>query len=237
MPTPRRDVAIRKPRPLPEERRLAAVDLFSALQRALDAGQRQLSSANNAAVDFVVKEFKVDAAVQLQMSGLGVMQLVLADDTTAPGSVSRVSLTLAAVAKMPSETSPQNLAQADLTTLADLTWLPAEIVALLATNEVRTVSEFLGVVADARVSARIISLLKRPRADIARWADRMRLLGLPRMTVPSIEVLGNFGILSIAALAKLGDDAFAELQRKTSPALPAKLLAQWREASRRSAAP
>lgn len=233
MATPRRDVTP-EPGPLPEERRLAAVDLFSALQRALDAGQRQLSSANNAFVDFVVKEFKVDAAVQLQMSGLGVVQFLLADDTTAPGSVSRVSLTLAAVAKTPNETTPQDLTQADLTTLADLTWFPAELVALLATNEVRTVSELLGVVADARLSARLIPLLKKPRADIAQWADRMRLLELPRMTVPAVEALGKLGILSIADLARLGDDAFAELQRKAAPGLPAELLTQWREASRRS---
>ena len=62
------------PAPAPAERKkLAAADFYGALQRTLDATQRQLSSANNAFADFVVKEFKIDAAVQLSINELGMV--------------------------------------------------------------------------------------------------------------------------------------------------------------------
>src|SRR4051794_14266069 len=58
---------------LPDQKKLAASDFYGALQRSLDALQRRLSNANNAFADFVVKEFKIDAAVQIQVNELGVL--------------------------------------------------------------------------------------------------------------------------------------------------------------------
>jgi hypothetical protein len=166
-----------------ERRKLAAADFYSALRRSLDAVQRQLSSANNAFADFVVKEFKIDAAVQMSINELGVLQLVLADDTMAPQSLSRISLTLAAVAKAQDGTPPPSMANADLTALADLGWLPPGVVAQLAAFDIKSVSEFLGLVADARFATQIVSVLRVKRADAARWANQMRLLELPGMTM------------------------------------------------------
>lgn len=160
--------------PLPDRQKVAAVDFYGALQRSLDAAQRQLSSSDNGFADFVVKEFKVDAAVRLQMSALGVLQFVLADETMSADTVSRVSLTLAAVAKPDGQTAPRNVAQLDLTALSDLSWLPPALVEQLAKHEIRTVSEFLGMVADARLFTQIVPLLGNRAADIQQWAERMR---------------------------------------------------------------
>jgi hypothetical protein len=211
----------------PERKKLAAVDFYSALQRSLDAVQRQLSRANNTFADFVVKEFTIDTAVQMNINELGVLQFVLADDAMIPQSVSRVSLTLAAVAKSPDESQPQNMATADVTALADLTWFPPRLAAQLAQYEVKTASEFLGLVADARLAAQIVSLLKVQRADLGRWANRMRLLELPELTVQDVRVLGELGIYAITDLAGLSERAIIDLQRKAPKTLTKEMLAQW----------
>jgi|GEM_PF-4687004 len=219
---------------LPERKKLPAADFFSALQRNLDAVQRQLSSANNAFADFVVKEFKIEAAVQMNLNELGVLQLVPADDTMSPQSVSRVSLTLAAVAKMTDEAPPKDMLRADATALADLTWLPPRLVAQLAQYEVKTAGEFLGLVADARFSTQIASLLKVQRADIGRWANQMRLLDLPGMTVQEVRVLGDLGIYTVTDLATLGEKAIVDLQRRASKTLTKETLVKWREAAKQA---
>lgn len=217
----------------PERKKLAAADFYSALQRSLDAVQRQLSGANNAFADFVVKEFKIDAAVQMSLNELGVLHLVLADDTMAPQSVSRVSLTLAAVAKIPDESPPENMVKADLTALADLTWLPPQLATQLAQYEIKTASEFLGLVADARFATQIASLLKVRRVDIGRWSNQMRLLGLPEMTAQHVGILGELGIHAIADLAQLSEQAIVDLQQKVPKALTKESLVQWRAAARK----
>jgi hypothetical protein len=216
----------------PGRKRLAAADFFSALQRSLDAVQRQLSSANNAFADFVVKEFNIDAAVQMSTNELGVLQLVLADDTMPPHSVSRVSLTLAAVAKIPDESSPKNMVRADATALTDLSWLPRQLVAQMAQYEIKTVSEFLGLVADARFSTQIVSLLKTQRADLGRWANQMRLLQLPGMTVQEVRVLGDLRIYSMSDLAQLSEKAILDLQRRASKTLTHEKLVRWHDAAK-----
>ena len=212
---------------------IAAADFYAALQRSLDAMQRRLSCANNAFADFVVKEFKVDAAVQLGFNELGVLQFVLADDTMPPGSLSHLSLTLAAVAKhSDEETVPETSGKADDTALADLAWLPLQLVEQLAQSEVKTVSEFLGLVADARISTQIASLLKVRRAEIGRWADRMRLLQLPGMTAAAVDALGEEGIVAVDDLARLDDTRIGDLARKPRRDLPQALWEQWRDTAR-----
>jgi hypothetical protein len=215
---------------LPERKKLAAVDFYSALQRSLDTMQRQLSSANNAFADFVVKEFKIDAAVQMNINELGVLQLVLADDTMAPQSVSRVSLTLAAVAKARDDSQPQSTAKADTTALADLPWLPPQLVAQLAQFDVKTASEFLGLVADARFATQIVASLKVQRADAGRWANQMRLLELSGMTTEYVRILSELGLYAVADLAGLGEKEILSL--KLPKGLTAELLMKWHDAAK-----
>jgi hypothetical protein len=218
--------------PAPQRKKLAAADFYSALQRSLNAVQRQLSSANNTFADFVVKEFKVDAAVQMNINELGVLQLALADDAMTPDSVSRISLTLAAVAKAPDQAPYKDMARADVTALADLTWLPPQLAAQLAQYEIKTASEFLQLVADARLVTQIASLLKIQRADIGRWASQMRLLELPGMTVQDARALGELQIYARADLAQLSDKAVAELVKKAPKTLSAEVLAKWIDAAK-----
>jgi hypothetical protein len=220
------------PEPAPPERKkFAAADFYSALQRSLDAMQRQLSSANNAFADFVVKEFKVDAAVQMSINELGVLQLVPADDTMAPQSVSRVLLTLAAVAKPQEGSPPRSMVKADATALADVSWLPPQLVAQLAASDIKTVSEFLGLVADARFATQIVSALKLQRADAGRWANQMRLLELAGMTTEYVAMLGELGINAVSDLAALGEKDIADLLRKAPKKLTTEMLAKWRDAA------
>ena len=231
-PTP---LPIPMPAPAPTERKkLAAADFYGALQRTLDATQRQLSSANNAFADFVVKEFKIDAAVQVSLNELGILQLTLADDTMAAQSVSRVSLTLAAVAKITEQSSSNSVVKADVTPLAELAWLPPQLVALLAQYEVKTASEFLGLVADARFSTQIASLLKITREDIGRWSNQMRLLELPGMTTEGARVLGELGVGAVADLAKLDDKALAEFQKKAAKTFTEEVLTKLRDTARKA---
>lgn len=218
----------------PERAKLAAADFYSALQRTLDAVQRKLSSANNAFADFVVKDFKVDAAVQLSINELGMVQLMLADDAMAPQSVSRLSLTLAAVAKPPDGPAPVQMTRTDGTALGDLTWLPTPLVTQLAQYEIKTASEFLGLVADARFSAQIASLLKVRRADVGRWTNQMWLLGLPGMTAQYVGALGDLGISAVADLAKLDDKAIAELRQKAAKTFTEEVLTKFRDAARKA---
>jgi hypothetical protein len=211
---------------------LVAADFYSALQRTLDTIQRQLSSANNPFADFVVKEFKVDAAVQMQLNGLGVLQLVLADDAMTPESISRMSLTLAAVAKMADDSVPRDLVLADATPLADLHWLPPQLVTQFAQYEIKTAAEFLGLVADARLLTKVVALSGSQRSDIDRWSQQMRLLELPSMTVAYLDALNQLGIHSLSDLAQLSDSALNDLQQKSSPTLSMELLTQWRDGSK-----
>lgn len=218
--------------PSPQERtKLAAADFYGALQKSLDTMQRQLSTANNAFADFVVKEFKVDAAVQIKVNELGVLQYMLADDAMPSQSVSRISLTLAAVAKVPDETLPLKMSGADAAPLADMTWLPPRLITQLAQYEVKTASEFLGLVADARFSTQITSLLKIQRADAGRWANQMRLLELPGMTTARVAALGRAGIYAMADLAQLSEKNSMDLPRKASGQFTKEMLAQWRRFS------
>ena len=215
---------------------LAAADFYAALQKSLDALQRQLSNANNSFADFVVKDFNIDAAVQIRINELGVLQLSFADDSMAAQSISRISLTLAAVAKAPPADATAPVAStADFTALSDVPWLPPALTAKLAENDVKTAAEFLGLVADARLTSQVVSMLKVKRADLGRWADQMRLLDLPGMTVQYAAILGDNGVQSIADLAALSDKALAEFARSTAAHLPGDLLTSWREAAKGSA--
>ena len=174
----------------------------------------------------MVKEFTIDAAVQTTVNELGVLQFVLADDTMPPQSVSRVSITLAGVAKAQDETVPKSVV-ADGTPLVDLPWLPPSLASQLAQYEIKTAAEFLGLVADARFAAQITSLLKVRREEIGRWANQMRLLELPGMTIGCAGILGELGIFAVADLAQLSDEAMAALQRKAAKKLTPEMLAKW----------
>ena len=218
--------------PLPERKKLAAADFYSALQRSLDGMQRRLSASNNAFADFVVKEFRIDAAVQIQVNDLGILQLIPADDNMSASSISRLSLSLAAVAKAQSDPLLHDAVAADATSLVDLTWLAPGLAAQLAEHEVRTVSEFLGLVSDARLCAQFTSLLKVRRADIGRWTSQMRLLQLPGMTIQNIVVLAKAKIFSPTDIAGLTNEAFGALQRKTTSTISPETLMRWRESTK-----
>jgi hypothetical protein len=224
------------PKAAPERQKLAAVDFYGALQRVLDAAQRNLSTANNPFADFVVKELKVDAAVQLQVNALGVLLFVPADDSMTPESVSRVSLTLAAVAKTAGDSMPRDLVEADATPLSDLRWLPPFLVNQLAQYEVKTAADFLGLAADARLSTTIVSVLKQDRADLVRWTNQMQLLQLPSMTSQFVDTLDRFEIRGFADLAQMSDDVIAKLPR-TAPTLTTQLLILWRDSAKQRLAP
>lgn len=212
---------------------LAAADFYAALQKSLDALQRQLSNANNPFADFVVKDFNIDAAVQIRINPLGVLQLSFADDAMAAQSVSRISLTLAAVAKAPPADGAAPVASiADSVPLSDVPWLPRALTAQLAENDIKTAAEFLGLVADARLTSQVVSMLKVKRAELGLWADQTRLLDLPGMTIRYVQILGDNGIRSIAALAALSQKALAELTRNTAALLPGPLLTSWHEAAK-----
>jgi hypothetical protein len=146
--------------------------------------------------------------------------------------LSRLSVTLAAVAKAPDNAPTKSLAMADATSLAELTWLPAQVAAQLAPYQVKTVSEFLGLVADARFSAQLTSMLKVRRDEIGRWANQMRLLELPGMTVQYVGTLAEFGIRTLDELRSLTKKGIAALGKRTAPRLTTEMLTKWSEAAR-----
>lgn len=213
-----------------QRKKLAAADYFSALRRSLDGLQRQLSDADNAFADFIVKEFKIEAAVQMEINDLGVLQFVMADDAMPAQAVSRISLTLGAVAKAEEQSPSRNLTALDRAALGDLTWLPPRLADELARYEIRTAAEFLGLVADARFTTQITTMLKTNREEIGRWANQTRLLQLPEMTASDIELLAQFQIYSLADLGKLDEKSIAAMLRKAGRWTEI-LLIGWRDAA------
>jgi hypothetical protein len=95
---------------------------------------------------------------------------------------------------------------ADGAPLTDIPWLPSQLAAQLSKYDIRTASELLGVVSDARMTAQVITMLKVRRADLGRWADQTRMLELPGASIEIVNALGRVGVSSIAALAHLGDE-------------------------------
>lgn len=217
-------------------KKISAPDFYNALQRSLDAMQRQLSAADNAFADFVVKEFKVDAAVQMYVNELGVLQLITASEETPSAAVSRLSLTLVAVAKASDSVQPN--IRYDALALSDVKWLPATLVDEIAKFDIKTVSEFLGVVADARMTARLVSMLKVKRSDLGIWTEQLRLLNLPGMTVAAAHGLDQLGIRRFADLIDLPESKIEQLLKIRSAIVKGNitkdLLLQWQEAAKRN---
>jgi hypothetical protein len=211
---------------------IAAADFLGALRRNLDALQRQLAMANNSFADFVVKEFRVDVAVQMRVNEMGVLQLVMADDDMHPQSVSRLYLTLAAVAKPVDSAPPLGQTRADLTPLADLTWLPPAVLAKCAQYEIRTAAEFLGLVADARLTTQITSMLKVGRAALGRWANWIRMLELPGISSTDVVLLAENGVEDTADLAAMSDKALGVLEKRIGARISPDLLRKWRNLSK-----
>ena len=224
------------------QRPSAPEDFATGVQQSLDELQQRMGAMRNATSNFAVREFKLDASVQVQVSPLGSIEyrFVQPGDSVDAQTLSRISMQ---VVPLPKDNLAgvwtSNLFQPELP-LANLPEVTAEAVQRLEAAGLYSIGEFLQTGTRARALAYLEALLGVQRQRLAVWAQQAVLLTLRGMTGPAALVLMDAGCGAFEPLATLPAEALLlryETARLARPDLPAPALTpalaeQWVRAAR-----
>ena len=174
-----------------------------------------------------MKEFTLDTPLTIEINDVGAVRFVLPVDTTPPEKLTRLTMVLTPVAKprdAPSVLAAEDQRDSDATPIAESPFLPREAIQPLLERDIRTVGDFLGVVADARFSVQLASLLRVKREELGRWSDSIRLASVGGFTTKQMDSLQEFGVVSLLKMARMTDELRRMLEEKFPGLFPANLL-------------
>jgi hypothetical protein len=224
-------------------------DLGAALAASLDTLQARLADVQNARTEFAVREFRIDAAVWVDVNAMGGLEYRFPSPSSRldPASLSRVTLTLVATPKQVEPggepTGPAidpRVFDVDVG-IDEVYGIGEEYRRKLNSRGVFTAVDFLRAATRARVAGELEGLLEVDRATLTTWAAQAELITVPGIRGREAHVLVSMGIAGLADLAERDPAALPdELARAAKgikglgavPPITAETAAAWVAAAR-----
>ena len=199
-------------------------DLASALQRTVDRLQSELASLSNPVSNFAVKDFRLETALTVSITELGIIEyrLLQPGSNVDPNSISKLTLSLAPIEKQ----RPEG-------TLSPLLFQPNQDLAVIGMNDglrqileqnhIFTIGEFRSAVMRAQVRATLIASEQTTQQELALLQARAELellIGVDR-NIAGLLIAAN--IDSLQALARSTPEGLQLIL----PSVGATQLSQW----------
>jgi predicted flap endonuclease-1-like 5' DNA nuclease len=187
-------------------------DFASAVKHSLDSLQARLADASNPVSNFVVREFSLEAKVQVDVSALGVIdyRFVQPGEALDPNRLSKLSLTIVPTPKASaahSFTAPEftpQVAVEEIQGVGDV-WGKR-----LNAHGVYTVGDLLSAGSRVRSQAELAALLAVDRERLADWLAQAELLTVRDVDGRSAELLARTGVAGLEALSSEAPETLVE---------------------------
>ncbi len=187
-------------------------DFASAVKHSLDSLQARLAESSNPVSNFVVREFSLEAKVQVDVSPLGVIdyRFVQPGEAVDPNRLSKLALTIVPTPKPSaahSFTAPEftpQVAVEEIQGVGDV-WGKR-----LNTHGVYTVGDLLAAGSRVRSQAELAALLTVDRERLADWLAQAELLTVRDVDGRRAELLARTGVAGLEALASEAPETLVE---------------------------
>ena len=219
-----------------------ADDLASAVAHSVDSLQTRMAGLTNPVSNFAVREFSIDAKVQIDVTPLGTVEyrFIQPGDRVEASQISNVSMTLVPI---PRPDATGTYTRADFTPLVpieDIQGIGEAYRKRLNAHEIYTVNDLLTAGTRVRGSVALATLLDVDRERLGEWLSHAQLMTVRTIDGRAAELLYDLGIHSLEALASADpadltaryNQRVGQLDRQTlAPQSPA-AVADWVRAAR-----
>jgi len=179
-------------------------DFVTAITHSVDSLQAKLSKMSNPSSNFVVRDFKIDTKVFVDVTPLGTIdyRFIQPGDNIDPQKLTNISLTLSPTPKP--EGASGNYTSPDFTPFEDID----EIQGIgdiyknrLKEKNIYTVSDLLHAGTRVRSKVELASLLEVDHRKLGEWLGHAQLLTIKGIDGRAAEILFDLGIDSLEKLA------------------------------------
>jgi predicted flap endonuclease-1-like 5' DNA nuclease len=187
-------------------------DFASAVKHSLDSLQARLAESSNPVSNFVVREFSLEAKVQVDVSPLGVIdyRFVQPGEAVDPNRLSKLALTIVPTPKpnaAHSFTAPEFTPQVAVEEIQGVGEVWGK---RLNTHGLYTVGDLLAAGSRVRSQAELAALLTVDRERLADWLAQAELLTVRDVDGRRAELLARTGVAGLEGLAKEAPETLVE---------------------------
>jgi hypothetical protein len=219
-----------------------ADDFASAVAHSVDSLQNRMASLTNPVSNFAVREFTIDAKVQIDVSPLGTVEyrFIQPGEEVEPSEISNVSLTIVPI---PKADAAGTFTRADFTPMLpveDIQGIGEAYRKALNAHQIYTVSDLLAAGTRVRGSVELATMLDVDRTRLAEWLSHAQLMTVREIDGRKAEVLYDLGIQSLEQLAAADPAGLAarysartqQLDRQTVSPIDTEEVTRWIQAAR-----
>ena len=180
-------------------------DFVSAIRHTVDSLQTRLSQLDNPLVDFIIKDFRLEARAFVEVDELGLLKyrFVRPEDDIDPQLLSRITLD---IAPLPREGDrPQGPTRPEFTAFLDVDEIQGigeHYKTRLRQHHIYTVEDLLQVGARSRSRVELATLLDVDLRRLGEWLAQARLMTIRGIDGRRAEILLELGIDGLERLAE-----------------------------------
>jgi len=179
-------------------------DFVTAISHSVDSLQAKLADMNNPTSNFVVRDFKIDTKVFMDVTALGTVdyRFIQPGDEVDANKLTNISLSLAPT---PKQNTLGSYSHPDFTPFEDINEIQGigEVYKdRLKEKNIYTVSDLLHAGTRVRSKVELASMLEVDHRKLGEWLSHAKLLTVKEIDGRSAEVLVDLGIVSLEDLAQ-----------------------------------
>ena len=207
---------------------VSQADVQAALTWSVDRLQEGLAACANRNSAFAVREFELQAPVEVRIDGLGQLgyRFLAAGEPADPATIGRLRVCLVPVPRDQDDPWRRAAWLAD-GPISDVPTLDDQSRKILSGQGLHSVGDLLRIGANARYRAKLAELLGDGGARLAGWLDYAELLVIPGVDGPTAARLVEAGVGGLADLSRSDADGLAGKLRRAGATVHGDVVARW----------
>lgn len=179
-------------------------DFVTAIMHSVDSLQSKLSQMTNPVSNFVVRDFKIDTKVFIDVSDLGTIdyRFVQPGDNLDANTLTNISLTLSPIPKADQSGSYQHPDFTPFEDVKEIQGIGEVNKAKLNQHNIFTVSDLLHAGTRMKSKIELASLLEVDQKKLTEWVNHAQLMTVKDVDGRAAEVLFDIGVYNLNELAK-----------------------------------
>jgi hypothetical protein len=202
-------------------------DFATAISHSVDSLQSKLGRMTNETSNFVLRDFKIDTKVFIDVTPLGTVdyRFVQPGDDIDANELTNISLTLSPI---PKQTSVGSFSGPDFTPFEDIDEIQGIGDAYkqrLNERQIYTVSDLLHAGTRTRSKVELASMLELEHSKLSEWLSHAELLTIKEIDGRMAEVLFDIGVTRLTKLALQAPEILSETYNRQVKKMDHKILA------------
>ena len=179
-------------------------DFVTAIMHSVDSLQSKLSQMTNPVSNFVVRDFKIDTKVYIDVSDLGTIdyRFIQPGDKIDPNTLTNISLTLSPTPKADQIGSYQHPDFTPFEDVKEIQGIGEVNKARLNQHNIYTVSDLLHAGTRMKSKIELASLLEVDQKKLTEWVNHAQLMTVKNIDGRAAEVLYDIGVFNLTELSK-----------------------------------